>query len=89
MYRASTFLLNQLKVERSGRTPYQFAIQIVDKEFNTSFTSFMNIYLKTVDGESNVECERRKIYRFVLCFIRTKNKIKIQRCTTNYSILQP
>ena len=46
-YRAATFLLNQLGIERQQKTPWQFAKQIVDTDYGTNFAAFMNVYLKT------------------------------------------
>ena len=56
-YRAATFLLNQLNIERKNLTPWQFATQIVDKNYQTNFSSFMNIYLKTKYTKSKLKEE--------------------------------
>lgn len=46
-YKAATFLLNQLQINRNDSTPFYFARQLVDPQYKTSFTQFMIIYLKT------------------------------------------
>jgi hypothetical protein len=45
-YKAATFLLHQLQVERKQKTFLQFAKQVVDVRYKTSFEKFMLIYLK-------------------------------------------
>ena len=45
-FKAATFLLNQLQVERQQKTFLQFAKQVVDIRYKTSFEEFMLIYLK-------------------------------------------
>ncbi len=45
-YRTSTYYLHMLGISMGTRTPMQFANQVVDPYFGTSFVSFMNIYLK-------------------------------------------
>lgn len=45
-YHASSFLVHQLGVYRSGKTPYQFAKEQVDPMFQTKFTKFMQLYLQ-------------------------------------------
>jgi len=46
-YKSATFLLNQLQVDRLDSTPFYFAKHKVDTQFNTDFTSFMIVYLKS------------------------------------------
>lgn len=73
-YRASTFLLNQLKIDRSSKTPYQFAQQIVDAQYGTQFTSFMNVYLKTKYSDQALNEQETK---FVTLFFNVfEQKIK-------------
>jgi hypothetical protein len=45
-YRTASFFLHQCGVYRKGLTPMQYARDVVDRTFGTSFTQFMNIYLK-------------------------------------------
>jgi protein-glutamine gamma-glutamyltransferase len=45
-YRAATFYLHQVGIFRGDLTPMQYASKVVDPHHGTSFTSFMNIYLK-------------------------------------------
>jgi NAD+--asparagine ADP-ribosyltransferase len=46
-YKSAAFLLNQLQVDRLDSTPFYFAKHKVDTQFNTDFTSFMIVYLKS------------------------------------------
>ena len=45
-FKAATFLLHQLQIERQQKTFLQFAKQVVDVRYKTSFEKFMLIYLK-------------------------------------------
>lgn len=45
-FKAATFLLHQLKIERNNKTVLQFAKQIIDVRYKTKFEKFMIIYLK-------------------------------------------
>ena len=46
-YTAAMFLLNQLGFSRNSLSPLQFANQVVDPEFKTRFSPFVQAYLKT------------------------------------------
>ncbi len=46
-YRTSSFYLHQLGVFRGNLTPMQYATRVVDPQFGTAYTPFMNAYLKT------------------------------------------
>ena len=46
IFKAATFLLHQFNKERQQKTYLQFAKQIVDVQYHTSFEKFMLIYLK-------------------------------------------
>jgi hypothetical protein len=46
IYRAVCFYLHQLGVYRNELTPMQYARDVVDKNYQTQFASFMNLYLK-------------------------------------------
>ena len=45
-FKAASFLLHQLQIERQQKTFLQFAKQVVDVRYKTSFEKFMLIYLK-------------------------------------------
>jgi hypothetical protein len=45
-YRAFSFYMHQLGYFRLSMTPLDYAKNVVDVRFGTSFTNFMNIYLK-------------------------------------------
>ncbi len=45
-YRTAGYYLHQLGWYRGANTPMQYASKIIDPQFGTSFTRFMNVYLK-------------------------------------------
>jgi len=45
-YRTASYYLHQAGIFKGTLTPMQFARQVVDPQLGTSFTAFMNIYLK-------------------------------------------
>jgi hypothetical protein len=46
-YTSAMYLLNQLGFVRNDLSPLQFAKQDIDPRFNTNFSSFIQVYLKT------------------------------------------
>ena len=82
-YKAATFLLHQLEISRGDKTPYQFAKENVDANFNTQFASFMNIYLKTkyakqslnVDEENFVSAFYQPFQQSVRSKFKTRKRI--------------
>jgi hypothetical protein len=46
-YTSAMYLLNQLGFARNDLSPLQFAKQDIDPRFNTNFSSFIQVYLKT------------------------------------------
>ncbi|MBL7766550.1 MAG: transglutaminase domain-containing protein [Chitinophagaceae bacterium] len=59
-YKAATFLLNQLQVNRQNLTLYRFAHQSVDPRFHTQFGRFMNIYLKLKYAGQSLNADESK-----------------------------
>jgi transglutaminase-like putative cysteine protease len=47
IYRLSEFLHHQLGYPREDQTPLEFAEDVIDKQFNSGYTTFMRVYLKT------------------------------------------
>ena len=47
VFRLSEFLYNQMGYPRWDETPFEYAKNVVDKEFGTNYTQFMQVYLKT------------------------------------------
>jgi len=71
-YRAFSFYLHQLGYFRTEITPLNYAKNIVDGQLGTSFTSFMNVYLKMkYTGQKISAIEAQIIEPFL------KNNIKI------------
>ncbi len=76
-YRAATFYLHQCGVFRKGRTPMQYARNVVDPAFGTSFTQFMNIYLKKKYAKQELTpSERQYVAGFLRPFLaQVRSKI--------------
>lgn len=47
IFRLSEFLYNQMGYPRWEETPFEYARNVIDKEFGTNYTEFMQVYLKT------------------------------------------
>ena len=76
-YRAATFYLHQLGIFRKGRTPMQYARNVVDPAYGTSFTQFMNIYLKKKYAKQELTAsERQYVSGFLKPFLtQVRSKI--------------
>jgi len=79
-YRAAMFLANQMGYKRKNLTPLQFAGQIVDKEFGTSFEQFTATYLKVKYAQQELANEdTQRILTFYVPFeqaVKAKMKCK-------------
>ncbi|MEP6951000.1 MAG: transglutaminase-like domain-containing protein [Ginsengibacter sp.] len=79
-YIASTYYLNQLGFSRGQMSPAQFAKEKIDPGFNTNFTSFMQVYLKSkYSKEALSTSEEMLIQNFYYPFYKTikqKNPFK-------------
>jgi hypothetical protein len=65
-YRAFSFYLHQLGLFRLSLTPLDYAKNLVDIRFGTSFSSFMNVYLKIkYTGQKISAIEEHKIDCFL------------------------
>ena len=80
-YRAATFYLHQVGIFRNDLTPMQFANRIVDTKFGTSFSSFMNIYLKQKYAKQELnKNEEQFVAGFLGAFIaQLRKKIKFKQ----------
>ena len=62
-------------MNRGTRTPMQFAKNIVDPELGTSFTQFMNIYLKLKYAKQPLTAaEQEQVAGFLPLFLTTARK---------------
>jgi hypothetical protein len=74
-YRTAGYYMNQLGVYRGQNTPMQFANKIVDPAYGTSFTSFMNAYLKQKYAKQQLSANEQEIVnKFLKNFINTVRK---------------
>ncbi|MDR2126228.1 MAG: hypothetical protein LBP63_05305 [Prevotellaceae bacterium] len=73
VYKASMFLLNQLRCERQNMTPLQFASTVADKKYETEFEKFMTVYLQFKYSNIEITSDEKE---FVNKFYRNfENKI--------------
>jgi len=88
-YRAATFYLHQVGIFRSNLTPMQYARQVVDPRFGTSFSAFMNVYLKNKYAKQELmPAEKEIVYHFLSPFI-SKVRIQVKRGTRLLGFISP
>lgn len=69
-YRAATYYLHMIGIFRGNQTPMQYAKGIVDPQLGTSFTSFMNVYLKQKYAKQPLTAsEQQKVAEFLSPFL--------------------
>lgn len=74
-YRAATYYLHMCGFNRGTKTPMQFAREIIDPLFGTSFASFMNIYLKKKYANQPLSAsEQEVVAKFLQPFLATVGK---------------
>ena len=82
-YRAATYYLHMVGIEKGNRTPMQYARNVVDPTYGTDFTSFMNIYLKKKYAKQQLnERESKYVDAFLhpfLGIVRGKTKYWTRR----------
>lgn len=88
-YRAATFWLHQVGIYRGEQTPMQYASKEIDPRFDTSFTAFMNIYLKQKYGKQPLSSgELATVAGFLKPFI-AKLRTQIKRGSRFVGFLNP
>lgn len=71
-YRAATYYLHMVGIFRGSRTPMQYARDVVDPQMHTTFTRFMNIYLKKKYAKQSITLpEQEYVSSFLAPFIKT------------------
>ena len=74
-YRAATYYLHMAGILRGSRTPMQYARNVVDPQLGTSFTGFMNIYLKKKYAKQALTVpEQQYVNGFLKPFLQTSYK---------------
>ena len=72
VYRTAGFYLHQLGYFRGSRTPMQYARELIDPELGTSFTGFLNIYLKQKYAKQPLtNAEQVSVTAFLPGFLKT------------------
>ena len=71
-YRLVTYYLHMLGISRGNATPMQYAQKVVDPLYDTSFSAFMNIYLKNKYAKQPLnQREQTYVAEFVHPFLKT------------------
>ncbi len=80
-YTSTMYLLNQLGLVRNDHSPLQFAKQEIDPRFNTNFSSFIQVYLKTkYSTQPLTTSEENIVSNFYLPFDKAvKNQIPFKQ----------
>jgi hypothetical protein len=74
-YRTSSYYLHMVGIARGVLTPMQYARDVVDPQFGTSFAGFMNVYLKTKYAKQSLNAaETEKVNAFLKPFLATVDK---------------
>lgn len=69
-YRTAGYYLHMVGLYRGARTPMQYAAQVIDPAYGTSFTRFMNVYLKQKYAKQPLtEAEQEIADTFLLPFL--------------------
>lgn len=77
-FRAATYYLHMCGIFRTTHTPMQYAREVVDPMLGTTFTAFMNVYLKKKYAKQTLTAnEQQQVNTFLYPFIKTaRQKIK-------------
>jgi hypothetical protein len=88
-YRAATFFLHQSGLFRGNLTPMRYATRVVDPALGTSFTRFMQLYLKQkYAGQALNKQEQQEIATFLKSFLTTA-RTRIKRTQRLKGFLNP
>jgi hypothetical protein len=80
-YRTATYYLHMCSIVRTNETPMQYAQNVVDPTLSTSFTQFMNIYLKQKYANQSLSVsEQGYINQFLGSFLKqVRSKIPFRK----------
>jgi hypothetical protein len=71
-YRAAGYYLHLCNIPRGDETPMQYASKTIDPMFGTSFTAFMNLYLKQKYANQELTgAELDKVSSFLQPFLKS------------------
>jgi protein-glutamine gamma-glutamyltransferase len=88
-YRAAGYFLHMAGITRGRRTPMQYARDIVDPQLGTSFTGFMNVYLKKKYAQQQLTLsEQQYVASFLRPFLETARK-KIKFSNRFFGFINP
>ncbi|MBC7553877.1 MAG: hypothetical protein H7257_07850 [Taibaiella sp.] len=74
-YRAATYYMHMVGINRGTLTPMQYARQVVDPALGTNFMAYMNIYLKKKYAKQELnEREQQFVNEFLTPFLAMANK---------------
>jgi transglutaminase-like putative cysteine protease len=85
-FRAAMFMMYQMGYFRNELTPFQYAGQVIDRNFGTSFETFTAIYLKVKYANQDLTNEEhQKILTFYAPFEQAiKSKISFKKRLLNF-----
>ena len=80
-YRAAGYYLHLCNIPRGEETPMQYASKTIDPMFGTSFTGFMNLYLKQKYANQELSsAEVDKVSSFLQPFIKVvRSKVSFSK----------
>jgi len=88
-YKAATYYLHMTGIFRGTNTPMQYARNTVDPKLGTSFTGFMNVYLKKKYAKQTLTSqEQQYVNGFLKPFLQMAGK-KIKFSTLFFGFLNP
>ena len=88
-YRAASYYLHMCGIFRGSRTPMQFARDVADPQLGTSFTQFMNVYLKKKFAKQPLTlAEQQYVTGFLKPFLQTAGR-KINFSKRFFGFLNP
>ena len=88
-YKAATYYLHMTGIFRGTSTPMQYARNTVDPQLGTSFTGFMNVYLKKKYAKQDLTVsEQQYVNGFLKPFLQTARK-KIKFGTRFFGFINP
>lgn len=85
-YRAACYYLHICGIIRGTETPMQYAMRTVDPNFGTSFTAFMNLYMKNKYANQELNTtEQAQVASFLRPFIKLiTQKVSLHKRITGF-----
>jgi hypothetical protein len=80
-YQTAIYYLHMIGINRGKQTPMHYAKAIIDPQFGTAFTRFMNMYLKVKYAKQKLTAAESELVRtFLFPFLQTvSNKTSFKK----------